>query len=77
VISEWNVQRINDSDLKQINRALDDLIISDKNKKRQIKKKHVADIKSNLKEKVSKEKVVSQNAEKRGPDPTFGEGLKC
>ncbi|MFP7442658.1 NERD domain-containing protein [Bacillus infantis] len=57
VISEWNVQRINDSDLKQINRALDDLIISDKNKKRQIKKKHVADIKSNR-----KEKVVSQNA---------------
>ncbi|MGD6875678.1 NERD domain-containing protein [Bacillus infantis] len=62
VISEWNVQRINDSDLKQINRALDDLIISDKNKKRQIKKKHVADIKSNRKEKVRKEKVVSQNA---------------
>ncbi len=70
VIREWNVERINDSDLKQINRALEDLIISDKNKKKQIKKKHVADIKSNRKEKVRKEKEVRQNA-----CPKCGNGL--
>ena len=62
VIKEWNVQRINSSELKEINRALEGLIITDKNQKKQVKKKHVADIKNNRKDKVRKEKEnIQQN----------------
>jgi len=60
VIKQWNVRRIKDSELKEINQALDGLIIKDKNKKKQVKKKHVADIKNNRKAKVSKEKEDSK-----------------
>lgn len=49
VIKEWKVQRISDSELKEINRVLEGLIITDKNEKKWIKKKHVADIKNNRK----------------------------
>ncbi|QPC47634.1 NERD domain-containing protein [Mangrovibacillus cuniculi] len=56
VIKEWNVQRISASELKEIDRILEGLIITDKNQKKKVKKKHVVDIKNNRKEKLRKEK---------------------
>ncbi|WP_053360932.1 NERD domain-containing protein [Bacillus sp. FJAT-27251] len=56
VIKEWNIECISQPELREINRALEGLILKDKNQKRQIKKQHVADIKNNRKEKVRKEK---------------------
>ena len=56
VIKEWNVRRISDSELRNINLALEGLLVNDKKEKKIIKKKHVVDIKSNRKGKVQKEK---------------------
>lgn len=59
-IKEWNVRRLSPSELNEINRALEGLLITDKKEKKQMKKQHVADIRSNQKERIQKEKGNSQ-----------------
>jgi hypothetical protein len=71
VIRERNVRTITDLKLKKINLALESLIMTDKKQKKQIKKKHVADIKNSHTEKVRKEKEDRQ----KNVCPTCGGGL--
>lgn len=55
-IKEWNVRRISDSELRNINQALEGLLVNDKKEKKIIKKKHVVNISNNRKEQVRKQK---------------------
>ncbi|MFD2639143.1 NERD domain-containing protein [Piscibacillus salipiscarius] len=61
-ISERKLPRIGRTELAEINHALEGLIIHDRKEKRQVMKKHVADIKTKQKVKVFKEKEqIKQN----------------
>lgn len=61
-IKRWTIEKISSHELKKINLALESITIHDKKEKKQVMKKHVADIKSNQKEKVRKEKEqINQN----------------
>ncbi|WP_163099693.1 NERD domain-containing protein [Peribacillus alkalitolerans] len=62
VIKEWNLHRLSEKELKNINRALEGLSIKGKKEKRQVKKQHVDTIRNNRKEKVRFEKdKIKQN----------------
>lgn len=61
-VYRWTIEKISSNELKEINRALEELTIHDKKEKKQVMKKHIADIKNNQNEKVRKEKEqIKQN----------------
>ncbi|WP_318614636.1 NERD domain-containing protein [Sporosarcina sp. YIM B06819] len=60
VIKEWNIYRISDFELREINRKLEGILIEDKKVKKIIRKQHVQTIQTNRKEKVRKEKESIQ-----------------
>ncbi len=60
VIKEWNVHRISEFELREINRKLEGILIEDKKVKKRIRKQHVQTIQINRKEKVKKEKESIQ-----------------
>ncbi len=55
-LKEWDAPVLNETQLKKIDAALERLIITDQNTKKEMKRKHVEDIKKNRKAKVLKEK---------------------
>lgn len=62
VIKEWNIQRISQLELQEINRVLEGLLVHDKKEKKQMKKQHVMALKNNQNEKLRVEKEqVKQN----------------
>ncbi|KAA0967061.1 NERD domain-containing protein [Sporosarcina sp. ANT_H38] len=63
VIKEWNVHKISELELREINRKLEGFLIEDKKVKKRIRKQHVQTIQNNRKENVRKEKEsIQQNS---------------
>ncbi|MEK5038345.1 NERD domain-containing protein [Sporosarcina sp. FSL K6-3457] len=60
VIKEWNVHKISDFELQEINRKLEAILIEDRKVKKRIRDEHVQAIQTNRKEKVWKEKESIQ-----------------
>ncbi|UCZ52895.1 NERD domain-containing protein [Bacillus shivajii] len=81
VMQEWNKPIIDESELEAINKELDNLIIRDSKKKREIKKKHVAAIKNNAEKSKHTGKVIdrkrvskpSSSGNDSSPQPTSQE----
>ncbi|MFY3790434.1 NERD domain-containing protein [Ureibacillus sp. MALMAid1270] len=62
VIKEWNEIKISEFELKQINRALESLLVEDKKEKKRLQKQHVQSLKTNLKnQKVKEAESIKQN----------------
>ncbi|AOV09146.1 hypothetical protein BI350_07565 [Sporosarcina ureilytica] len=62
VLKEWDIHRLNEIQLQEINIKLEGLVMKDKKLQRKVRKQHVQDIQSNRKERVWNEKrLLKQN----------------
>ena len=62
VIKERNMCIVSDTDLQEINKALTGLMITDRKKKREVKKRHIQFIKNNRINRIQKEKENSNQS---------------